>query len=126
MYQNVLEGKDVFHVPSFVTRNTLYYKDYWFKKALYLQTGFTLNYFSSYQANGYDPVLAEFYVQDIQDLKGFATVDFFFNAKVSQARIYFKLENVADIFTGNKNFTAPGYPYRDFSVRFGLVWNFFL
>ncbi|WP_424516417.1 putative porin [Psychroserpens sp.] len=24
------------------------------------------------------------------------------------------------------NFSAPNTPYRDFAVRFGLVWNFFL
>ncbi|WP_164917896.1 putative porin, partial [Leeuwenhoekiella marinoflava] len=23
-------------------------------------------------------------------------------------------------------YSAPGYPYRDFTLRFGLVWNFFL
>ncbi|WP_400074336.1 putative porin [Zobellia russellii] len=22
-------------------------------------------------------------------------------------------------------YSAPGYPYRDFVIRFGLVWNFF-
>lgn len=126
MYQNVLDGKDVFRVPSFVTRNSLYYRDHWFGRALYLQTGFTLNYFTSYMANGYDPVLAEFYVQDRQELNGFATIDFFINAKISQTRIFFKLENVADIFERNANFAAPSYPYRDFSIRFGLVWNFFL
>lgn len=126
MYQKVLDGGGVFHVPSFVTRNSLYYRDHWFKKALYLQTGFTLNYFTSYKGNGYDPVLAEFYVQNLQDIEGFTTIDFFFNAKVSQTRIFFKLENLGTIFTGNTNFAAPGYAYRDFSIRFGLVWNFFL
>ncbi|HET8809329.1 MAG TPA: putative porin [Flavobacteriaceae bacterium] len=126
LYQNVLDGEAVFRAPTFVTRNTLYYKDYWFEKALYLQTGVTLNYFTSYKANGYDPVLAEFYVQDIQELNGFTRLDLFFNAKISQARIFFKLENFTTIFSGNTAFSAPSYPYRDFSIRFGLVWDFFL
>ncbi|HBK84363.1 MAG TPA: hypothetical protein DDZ41_12365, partial [Flavobacterium sp.] len=26
---------------------------------------------------------------------------------------------------GYNYYTAPNYPYRDFMVRFGLVWNFF-
>jgi len=26
----------------------------------------------------------------------------------------------------NEYFSAPGYPYRDPVIRFGLVWNFFL
>ncbi len=126
MYQNVLEGSSVLNVPELVTRNSLYYKDYWFNKALYLQTGFTFKYFSKYEMDAYDPVLAEFYVQNDQDLGGYPVVDFFFNAKVDQARIFLKLQNLNDLIDGNNNFTAPGYPYPDFLIRFGLVWNFFL
>ncbi|WP_373059758.1 putative porin [Zunongwangia sp. H14] len=126
MYQNVIDGANVLKLPDFVTRNSVYYQDFWFDKALYLQTGFTFKYFSPYQINGYDPVLAEFYVQDEQELGGYPILDFFFNGKVRQTRIFFKLENVNSLLTGNNNFSAPGYPYTDFLVRFGLVWNFFI
>lgn len=126
MYQNVLKGEDVFRVPSFVTRNSLYYSDYWFHKALYLQTGFTFNYFDSFKADAYDPVLAEFYVQNNQELKGFYRVDFFFNTKIQQTRIFLKLENLTTLFQGNGNYAAPFNPYRDFVIRFGLIWDFFL
>ena len=126
MYQNVLEGVGVLNLPEFTTRNSFYYKDHWFENALYLQTGFTLKYFSKYQMDAYDPVLAEFYTQNTQQLGGFPVVDFFFNAKVDKARIFFKLENLNDLVDGNNNFSAPGYPYTDFLVRFGLVWDLFL
>jgi len=126
MFQNVSNGQEVFNVPELVSRNTFYYGDHWFKKALFMQTGLTLNYFTSYQMNGYDPVLAEFYVQNLQEFGGFPVVDFFFNAKIRQTRIFFKLEHLNSLIDGNNNFTAPDYPYRDFLVRFGLVWNFFL
>lgn len=126
LYQKVLEGNEVLNVPSFITRNTLYFRDYWFEKALYLNTGFTFKYFTNYKLNAYDPVLAEFYVQNEQEFEGFPRLDFFFNAKIKQARIFFELEQVHTLLTGNDNFTAPLYPYRDFAVRFGLVWNFFM
>ena len=126
MYQNVLQGVGVLNLPEFVTRNSVYYKDHWFDKALYLQTGFTLKYFSEYQMDGYDPVLAEFYVQNSQKLGGYPVVDFFFNGKVDKARIFFKLEHINALLDGNNNFSAPGYPYTDFLVRFGLVWDLFL
>lgn len=125
IYQNVLAGESAFHVPEFVTRQSLYYKDYWFQKALYLQTGFTFNYFTDFKSDAYDPILAEFFVTD-QNLKSFYTLDFFFNAKVRTARIYFKVENFTTIFEGNNNFVAPRHPYRDFAIRFGIVWNFFM
>ena len=127
MYQQVVGGESVFNVPKLITRNSLYYQDHWFKKALFMQTGVTFKYFTKYNMNAYDPVLAEFYVQNDQKLGGFPLVDFFFNAKIRQTRIYFVYENFAALF-GSKNeyFSAPGYPYRDNVLRFGIVWNFFL
>src|SRR5690554_3532351 len=127
MYQQVLSGESVFNVPQLITRNSLYYQDYWFKKALFLQTGVTFQYFTKYNMNAYDPVLAEFYVQNDQELGGFPLVDIFFNAKIRQTRIYFVYENFTAMFSNkNEYFSAPGYPYRDAVLRFGLVWNFFL
>lgn len=126
MYQNVLEGAGVLNVPDLVTRSSIYYKDFWFDKALYLQTGFTFKYFTKYEANAYDPILAEFYVQNEEEIGDFPVVDYFFNAKVDKARIFFKLEHLNSLVTGNNNFSAPDYPYTDFLVRFGLVWDLFL
>ncbi|WP_234969244.1 putative porin [Winogradskyella jejuensis] len=126
MYQNVTSDDDVFNVPAFITRNTLYYTDEVFKKALKFQTGIIFNYFSEYNANGYDPLLAEFYTQNQTKIGGFPRLDFFINAKVRQTRIYLKAEHFNSSFTGTDYFSAPNYPYRDFTVRFGLVWNFFL
>jgi len=127
MFQQAVSGEEVFNVPEIVTRHTLYYEDEWFKKALFLQTGITFRYFTEYNMNGYDPVLAEFYVQNDEKIGGFPMVDLFFNAKIKQTRIYFKYEHVNQLFNStNSHFSAPGYPYRDAVIRFGLVWNFFL
>jgi hypothetical protein len=127
MYQQVVSGEQVFNVPQLTTRQSLYYQDHWFKKALYLQTGVSFKYFTKYNMNAYDPVLAEFYVQNDQELGGFPLIDIFFNAKVRQTRIFFKWEHINSLFTSkNEYFSAPGYPYRDAVIRFGLVWDFFL
>lgn len=127
MYQQVLSGEGVFNVPQIITRNSLYYQDHLFKRALFMQTGVTFKYFTKYNMNGYDPVLAEFYVQNDQELGGFPLVDIFLNAKIRQTRIFFVYENFTTLFGGKKeHFAAPGYPYKDAVLRFGLVWNFFL
>ncbi len=126
MYQNVKDDNKSFNVPEIVTRNTLYYANHLFKKALYLQTGVTLNYFTKYNMNAYDPVLSEFYTQNNDKLGGFPRLDFFINAKIRQTRIFLKAEHFNSAMTGYNYYSAPNYPYRDFIVRFGLVWNFFL
>lgn len=126
MYQNVVSDIDVLNVPAIITRNTLYYSNQVFKKAMKLQTGVTLNYFTKYNMNGYDPLLAEFYTQNETELGGFPRLDFFINAKIRQTRIFFKAEHFNSSFTGYDYFSAPNHPYRDFTIRFGLVWDFFL
>ena len=45
--QNVLEGSYYINIPEINTRHTFYYSDHLFKKAMYLQTGFTLSYFQN-------------------------------------------------------------------------------
>ena len=126
MYQNVQDENQSFNVPDVITRNTLYYSNHFFKKALFLQTGVTLNYFTKYHMNAYDPVLSEFYTQNNGSYGNFPRLDFFLDAKIRQTRIYLKAEHFNSSFTGYNYYSAPNYPYRDFTVRFGLVWNFFL
>ncbi len=126
MYQDVSKGESVYKVPNIVTRNSLYYQDHWFKRALYLQTGVTFKYFSKYEGDAYDPILSEFYIQNETEIGGFPQIDIFFNAKIRQTRIFFKVENFGEAFNQNTEFSTPGYAYRDAVIRFGLVWNFFL
>lgn len=126
MYQNVSSDENVFRVPEFVTRNSLYYSNHLFKnKPLYLQTGITFKYFSKYQMNAYNPLLSEFYLQDVQ-YGGYPLFDFFVDAEVRRMRLFFKIENILSRYTGRDYYSAPLNPYRDFNIRFGVVWNFFI
>ena len=127
MYQKVAKGESFFKTPEIVTRNTLYFADHVFKgDPMYLQTGFTLKYFTKFNAGAYNPVLSEFVLQTSEEIGNFPIVDFFANAQIQRTRLYFKVENFTSSFTGRKYYAAPSYPYRDLTVRFGLVWNFFI
>ena len=120
MYQNVSQSEDIINVPQIVTRNTLYYSNHLFKKALYLQVGVTAKYFSEYYMNSYSPVLGELLIQNREKIGGYPMMDFFINAKVRRTRIYLKAEHFNSPFGDNNYYTAPNYPYRDFIVRFGV------
>ena len=126
MYQNVTQDTPILNVPEIVTRNTFYYSDTLFEGRMFLQTGVTFNYFTKYYMNGYHPVIGEFYSQSDTQYGGFPLIDLFVNAKVRQTRLYIKAEHMNSGFTGNTFYSAPGYPYRDYIIRFGLVWNFFM
>ena len=125
LYQKTEQQDAVLNVPEIVTRNTIYYSNYLFKKALFLQTGISLNYFSSYYANEYNPVIGEFFVQDEKQIGNHPNLDFFINAKIQRTRIYFKAEHFNSALMGNDFYASPNNPSRDFTIRFGLIWNFF-
>jgi hypothetical protein len=126
LYQKVDQQDNVLNVPEIVTRNTFYYSGTFFKKkALFLQTGISLNYFTKYFANDYNPVIGEFFVQNKKEIGNSPNFDFFINAKIQRTRIYFKAEHFNSSLSGNNFYSSPNNPSRDFTIRFGLVWNFF-
>jgi hypothetical protein len=125
LYQKVSQKDTILNVPELTMRNTIYFSDYVFKRAMFMQTGIILNYFTKFYANDYNPILGEFFVQKDKQIGEFPMLDFFVNARVKQTRIYIKAEHFNSAFTGNKYYSAPNVPYHDFMIRFGLVWNFF-
>lgn len=125
MFQQVAQEDAVLNVPQIVTRNTLYYSDYVFNKALYLQTGVVFNYFTKYYANEYHPVIGDFIVQDQIKIGNFPMFDFFLNAKVKTAQFYINIEHFNSSLTGYRYYNTPTYPYRDLTFRIGVKWNFF-
>ncbi len=127
LYQKVVSGSEVFHVPEIVTENSLYFADYIFKgNPLYLQTGLTFKYFTNYKADEFNPLLNEFRLQNTMEIGNYPMLDVFLNAQIRRTRFFVKAENISSFFTGRTYFATPTQPYRDFKVRFGLVWNFFI
>ncbi|MFV8334514.1 putative porin [Flavobacterium sp. RSP29] len=125
LYQKVDQQDAILNVPEIVTRNTFYYSNYLFKHALFLQTGIVLNYFTKYYASDYNPVIGEFFVQNDKQIGNHPNFDFFINAKIQRTRIYFKAEHFNSSLMGNNFYSSPNNPSRDFTIRFGLIWNFF-
>lgn len=127
MYQKVTDGTQLLAVPEFTTRNTLYYATNLFKgDPLYIQTGVTVKYFTKFYAPLYNPLLGEFTQQQSTEIGNYPSLDFFLNGRIQRTRIYLKAENIGASLFGPEYFSAPYNPSRDFTVRFGLVWNFFI
>ena len=117
---------DIINLPQIVSRNTFYFSTDMFKKALFLQTGFGVKYLFKILYEWLRSIISELYIQNEKEIGEFPIIDFFINAKIQQTRLYFKFEHFNSSFTGYNYYSAPNYPYRDFSFRFGLVWNFFM
>jgi len=125
IYQEVAQDDAILNVPKLIFRQSSYYSNHFFKKALYLQTGFTLNYFSSYYANDFNPIIGDFFVQNTMKVGDFPVLDVFLNAKIQTFRVFIKYEHINSLFTNSFYYAAPNQPFRDGMLRFGLTWDFF-
>jgi hypothetical protein len=76
--------------------------------------------------NSYNPLISEFSLQNDREFGGFPMFNFFVDIKIKTIRIYFRLEHFNSSFGEYDFYSAPINPYRDLSIRFGLVWNFFI
>lgn len=129
LYQHVFDQGDAFfRVPDFIMRSSIFFSDHIFEgDPMFLQTGFTAKYFTNFYANAYNPVVSEFYLQNTDEIGNYVLLDFFANAKVQEARLFLKVENIlTPLMSKREYFAAPLYPYRDLIIRFGLTWNFFM
>ncbi|MGB2339312.1 MAG: putative porin, partial [Flavobacteriaceae bacterium] len=72
-----------------------------------------------------NPLISAFHIQTDKKIGNFPLIDLFLNARIQRTRIYLKAEHFNSKLTGNNFYSSPSYPYRDFIIRFGLVWNFF-
>ncbi len=120
------------NLPEWLIRSTFMLTSSLFNNSLFFQTGATLFYFTEFYADQFNPLLSEFVTQNNTKIGNYPRVDVFFNAKIQSSRIFLKLENVSapikhliNIDAPYNYYSGPFVPYRDFSVRLGIIWNFF-
>ena len=130
--EELLSGPLALNVPKWLVRSTLMLTSSLFNEALFFQSGATFVFFTDYYADQYNPLIAEFVTQNNTKIGEYPRVDFFFNAKIQSSRLFIKLENVNSVVehllfpdSPYYYYAAPFTPYRDFSIRIGLIWNFF-
>jgi len=123
---NVSGGSaDAVRLPDIYTRAQLYYGDISFDGNLEWNIGFDAYWKSTYFANGYDPAIMQFYVQDDFEVESFPLVDMYLDAKINRGRFFLKLNNIYEIFTDIGYFATPEYPGQTTILDFGFDWSFY-
>lgn len=124
-YLGQYSSSDVIRIPNFIGRFSFYFESYLFKKALFMNVGFDLWYYSPFKANAYNPVTAQYYLQHEQVTGNYPFLDIFLNAKIKTVRLYVRLRNVNQRFPNIPYYYTPHYPLQDRSLQFGVSWNFY-
>jgi hypothetical protein len=125
-----LTGNPPLNVPFFLTRNQVGYDGNLGFKNLLTSFGIELRYFTPYKADGYSPVIGQFYNQENQTIKmKLPDLAAYLHFRIKSFTAYLRFENLNTLdlssgqFTRN-NLVSPNYPYPGMQMRLGVYWSF--
>lgn len=121
---NYLPANSPIRLPEFIVRESVFGDFRVFKNALQLQVGVDATWFSAFYADGYNPAISQFYVQDTKEIGNYVFLDPFVSFKIKPVRIFIKASHINAGMMGRKYYLIPHYPQNDFALKFGLTWVF--
>ena len=126
IYTKVLENtEEGIQIPDLFVNAQLAYENIFFNTNLDMHAGLEFHYQSDYYALAYDVPIQQFYVQQSFVTPSFPLVDVFFNARIKKGRIFFKYNNLIQLFTKEGYMPTPNYPGQRNIIDFGFDWSFY-
>jgi hypothetical protein len=117
-------GSNKLPVPNLIVQSSLYLDGWVFEKAMWLQTGVDLFYYSSYQAPIYNAAIRQFMVVDNGEFGNYPQFDVFLDAQVKTFSFMFKYQQLNQLFIKNKSdILSPGYANLPNSFSLGIRWQ---
>ncbi len=125
-------GSSPVHVPLLVSFNQVGYDGNFGFQNLLLSFGTEIRYISAYKADGYSPLMGQFFSQGDSTIRQHVPdVAFYLHLRVRSFTAYVRLEGLNALAFSpkgfgfyNNNFVAPGYPSPGMVIRFGFIWGF--
>lgn len=114
----------IISVAPIYLQSLFFYDGILFSGNLHLQTGFQINYYSSFNSNAYMPSLNSYYTSARRNVGNYPFVDFFINAEIKPVRFFFLIDHANQGLTGSSYQLTPGFPMQDRSFKFGFTWLF--
>lgn len=124
-------GNGNVNVPLIYTRNRIGYQGNLGFKNLQLATGLEIKYNTPYKADGYSPLLGQFFYRDTGKVSlKVPLINAYFHFRVKRFTTYVRVENLNTVSTKNgfgftnNNISTDGYPYPGMQIRIGIYWSF--
>lgn len=117
--------KEILPLPALFLKTSFYAEFNLFKKNMLLSAGFDLRFNTAFSARAWNPVISQFYVQDIRTMKYTPVVDIFVSTKIKSLRFYGKLNYANEGLFVKNYYKALNYPSNGRTYSIGLSWRFF-
>ncbi len=118
-------GEDLVRMPPIFVNFMFFYKSKLFNNAMEAEIGTDIHYHSKYKADGYNPLIQQFHLQNRYNVGGFPQMDLFFNFKVSRAKITLKVNNALLDAAGQGYYDTPLYIAQPRAIEVVINWLFF-
>ncbi len=129
-FQQVIGDAPV-NVPAIYTRNRIAYEGNLGFKNLDIAMGAEISYRAAYKADGYSPVLGQFFYQDSITIRNpLPDIAAYVHFRIRPFKAFVRAENLNTArklggfgFTNN-NLVAPSYALPGLQIRLGVYWSF--
>ncbi|BDQ11023.1 putative porin [Sediminibacterium sp. TEGAF015] len=110
------------NLPLFITRNRLAFEGNFYTN-LFLSTGLELRYNTPYKADGYSPLLGQFFYQNRQMFSNRPDIHAFLHFRIKSFKGFIRFENLNTLFS-KVNLLSDQYPAQGVWNRIGIWWYF--
>ena len=116
----------VLPLPALTLYSNLYYHGTWVK-ALDVQMGVDMRFFTKYYAPLLNPALGQFCVQEEERVGNYPVMNVYANFYVKHIRLklFAQYQHFNASFMNKQYFAMPGYPMAPDMFRAGLAWHFY-
>lgn len=124
IYQHASSAK--LPLPALTLYHNLYYHGCWVK-ALDVQIGVDMRFFTKYYAPLLNPALGQFCVQDTEQVGNYPVMNVYANFYVKSLRLklFAQYQHFNASFMHKHYYEMPGYPMGPDMFRAGLAWHFY-
>ena len=124
IYQHA--SSDKLPLPALTLYHNLYYHGCWVK-ALDVQIGVDLRFFTKYNAPLLNPALGQFCIQNIEQVGNYPVMNVYANFYVKSLRLklFAQYQHFNASFMNKQYYEMPGYPMGPDMFRAGLAWHFY-
>ena len=121
-----LSSSEYMPLPMLTLYHNLYYHGCWFK-ALDVQIGVDMRFFTKYYAPILNPALGQFCVQNKEQVGNYPVMNVYANFYVRSLRLKFfaQYQHFNASFMNKQYYEMPGYPMAPDMFRAGAAWHFY-
>ncbi len=117
------------NLPLVYTRNRFAFEGKFFKN-LNLSSGLEFRYHTPYKADGFSPILGQFFLQKDKTISNLPDMAAYIHFRIRSLSLFLRAENLNTIQVSpsfgffNNNMVTPLQPTPGLQIRFGIFWGF--